>query len=83
MTREQLRLLKEIMAVQFSLIDFNLYLNTHPRDKKALEDYNRCLRRLKDLKDYYQDTYGPLSAMVASEFPWQYIETEWPWQIEY
>ena len=33
--KERLELLKEIMALEFSLVDLNLYLDTHPEDERA------------------------------------------------
>lgn len=83
MDREQLRLLKKIMEVEFAVLELNLYLNTHPRDESALEDFNQYVRQLRNLKQEYRDQYGPLSARCPSGYPWQYPAMEWPWQINY
>ncbi|AGB42425.1 hypothetical protein Halha_2551 [Halobacteroides halobius DSM 5150] len=83
MDREQMRLLKKMMALEFAGIEYNLYLNTHPQDKQALRDHNKIVRELEDLKEYYQETYGPIIAMEDSECPWQYPKTAWPWEIKY
>ena len=39
-SRDRLELLKEIMAVDFSLVELNLYLDTHPLDQRALRLHN-------------------------------------------
>ncbi len=83
MTRVQLRELRRIQELEFRLLEFNLYLNTHPRDKKALEKFNQTARELNRVKDNYQQQYGPLTAKRESDFPWQYPQTAWPWQISY
>lgn len=83
MTREQLAMLKEIMALEFTVLELSLFLNTHPLDREALEDHNRFARKLRDLKMEYQRMYGPLRSKCVSRYPWQYISTPWPWQIEY
>ncbi len=83
MTREQLAMLKEIMALEFTVLELNLFLNTHPRNREALEDHNRFARDLRNLKMEYQKMYGPFQSTCPSQYPWQYISMPWPWQIEY
>jgi len=36
MNPNQAQLLKEVIAADFTLIDLNLYLNTHPYDQNAI-----------------------------------------------
>ncbi|GAB6099573.1 spore coat protein CotJB [Halanaerocella petrolearia] len=81
--REQLAMLKRIMALEFTAIEFNLYLNTHPDDRRAFRDHNETVRELMELRMKYQDEYGPIVAMHPTEYPWRYIETAWPWEIDY
>ena len=81
--RERLELLKEIMAIDFSNIELNLYLDTHPVDQKALAIKNDYVMKLKKLEDEYQTKYGPLTQSVASDCPWAWIEDPWPWEIDY
>jgi len=83
MDQNQANLLKDIMAVDFTLIDLHLYLDTHPCDQKALAIYNNCLQRSKMLRDTYERLYTPLNATASfSRFPWQWIENPWPWDRE-
>ncbi len=83
MNREQLEALKELMAQQFTVLEFQLYLDTHPTDQRALMEYNEACRQLMVLKQRYQQAYGPLTFCEASDYPWQWIEEPWPWQICY
>ncbi|MGM0470947.1 MAG: spore coat protein CotJB [Bacillota bacterium] len=97
MNRQELELLKKIMALEFIVLEFSLYLNTHPCDEDALEDQQYYACKLKDLKRTYHQEYGPLTARCCNkEYPWYsncseqqgrylwtYIDSPWPWQINY
>ena len=83
MTREELKLLKEIQALEFTVLEFALYLDTHLDDQAALEEYNDYAQQLREARMEYQDRYGPLHIMHPSDYPWEYPESPWPWQIEY
>lgn len=84
MDREQLRLLKELMALEFAALDFNLYLDTHPNDQRALTECATLSQQAMVAREQYQQCYGPLTADCAqSGFPWQWIDEPWPWQICY
>ena len=79
MTRDEL--LKNITALDFYIIDLNLYLNTHPTDAEALNLYNTSVRKAKDMREEYTKQYGMLLANSSeSKLPWQWIENPWPWQ---
>ncbi len=78
-TREQL--LQEITALDFYIIDMHLFLDTHPDETEAIEVYNNCVKRVRELREQYNRQYGMLLAnMSTSEAPWQWIENPWPWQ---
>jgi len=81
---ERARLLDEIRAIEFMTIELNLYLDTHPDDRKALNDYNSYTKQLMALKDEYQRLYGPLSnfGTAVSEYPWAWLNEPWPWELD-
>ena len=54
------RLMERIAMCEFTCIDLNLYLDTHPNDAAALSDYNFYAEQLAQLKDLYVENYGPL-----------------------
>ena len=82
-TSKQLRRLRAIQDLQFTVLELNLFLDTHPENRNALDDYNEAIMELRRLKDEYQKNYGPLIALFPSDYPWQYPKTDWPWQIDY
>lgn len=78
-----INLLREIQAVDFTVYDLSLFLNTHPECRRALEDHNRFVQRSKQLKSTYEQRYGPLRLDSVSQFPYRYINDPWPWEIRY
>lgn len=74
-------LLREVMAADFTVIDLNLYLNTHPYEQKAIWIYNNSVQQAKMLRDRYEKMYGPLTPMyINHKNTWQWIESPWPWE---
>lgn len=82
-SKERLELLKGIMAIEFSLMDLNLYLDTHPTDRRALTIFNDYTMRLVDMKRDYEEEFAPLTVSTPSGYPWRWIENPWPWEIDY
>lgn len=82
---QQVKLLKEIMSLEFTAVELNLYLDTHPGDMRALAEYNHVTQMLGTLKSAYEQVYGPLSNFgnTPGQYPWRWTEEPWPWQIEY
>ena len=60
----------------------NLYLDTHPNDCRAMNEYNCYVRQLQSLKREYEMQYGPLMNFghSLSPCPWRWIEEPWPWE---
>ncbi|HHV30435.1 spore coat protein CotJB [Acetivibrio mesophilus] len=81
MNPNQAKLLKEVMAADFTLIDLNLYLNTHPYDQNTIILFNNCAQRARMLRNEYERLYGPLTAQNSTtKCPWQWINSPWPWE---
>ena len=79
MTRDEaLMLLSEL---DFTALDLQLFLNTHPHDKKALEQYNKAVGEAKRVRDYFESNFGPLTGILSKSdeqfFSW--IDNPWPW----
>lgn len=78
MTRE--KMLDEVMAVDFMLVDLQLFLNTHPYDQRALSIYMSYVQKSRWLRSNYERMYGPLKATASNTFPWPWIKSPWPWE---
>jgi spore coat protein JB len=84
MRTEQLELLKALQALEFSALDFNLYLNTHPDDQRALAEYSNMVREVQRLRNAYIRAYGPLMAEDNVDLScWRWASDPWPWDIHY
>jgi spore coat protein JB len=77
------RLLHELQAVDFVLVELNLYLDTHPNDANALQQYNDCVRRRQQVAGQFEALYGPLLHFGHSYQPngWKWSSSPWPWQV--
>lgn len=58
----KMELLKEIMAVDFTIIDLSLYLNTHPADREAIAKHNSFVAQSRILKDQYEKHFSFLKS---------------------
>lgn len=78
---EKEQLLQFINEVSFAVTDINLYLDTHPCDKEALQYY----QKYRDLREKavaeYERKFGPITADgVESDCYWTWVEKPWPWK---
>jgi spore coat protein JB len=75
------RLLKEVMAADFTLIDLALYLNTHPTDQRALALYRNAVQHAMITRQKFEQMYGPLTQLHGADCnTWRWIESPWPWE---
>jgi spore coat protein JB len=78
-------LLKQLTALDFVTVDMNLYLDTHPNDQAAIEEYNKAVGEAKAVRRDYEKIYGPVSDFRtpsdAKQFTW--INGPWPWEKEF
>lgn len=79
---EQAQLLTYLDALCFATIDINLYLDIYPDDKDMIALFNQYRKELNQLKEEYQNKYGPIltdsDANLAYPFAW--INSPWPWE---
>lgn len=76
-------LMRQIQMLDFYAVELNLFLDTHPDDQQALQDYQYILQQSKQLRTVYENRFGPLnnfhSAVVNSNL-WNWIDEPWPWE---
>ncbi len=75
-------LLKKISTYQFAVFDLQLFLDTHPNDKKTLEKMNEYKNAVKPLIKEYEEKFGPLTKSMTSSNNWSWIMGPWPWETE-
>ncbi len=77
----QCELMRKISEYQFIAVELNLYLDTHPQDADARDDYLFYSEKLMELISAYEAQYGPL--MNFGHSPTEvgcYVCSEWPWE---
>ncbi|OLO39177.1 spore coat protein CotJB [Alkalihalophilus pseudofirmus] len=76
-------LMKQLQAVDFVLIDLTLYLDTHPKDTNAIQQFNEMAQARQQLKIEVEKIYGPLQQYgnSYSGYPWNWNESPWPWEL--
>ena len=76
-------LLEEIQAIDFVIVELNLYLDTHPQDLEAIKQFNEATLKSMELKQHFEQQFGPLMnfGRSFSGYPWSWNETPWPWQV--
>ena len=74
-------LAEQIRALGFVKAELELYLDTHPHCKTALDYYYKTIQELRRLVEEYENTVGPLTAMgnMSTEH-WHWVDGPWPWQ---
>jgi spore coat protein JB len=81
--KEYYQLLEEIQAVDFVLVELTLYLDTHPTDAGAIQQYNQYAQFSKQLKQKFEMSFGPISfgGINPSNEYWTWKSGPWPWQV--
>ena len=78
------RMMKQsIESLCFSILETELYLDTHPRDAKALQMLREYRRRKRDAIATYEAKFGRY-IVTKSDVPatdrWSWIDSPWPWE---
>jgi spore coat protein JB len=75
--------LEEIQAIDFALVELTLYLDTHPNDHQAMQQFNEYAQQAMQLKRNFETKYGPLQQYGNSytDGNWSWGTSPWPWQI--
>ena len=81
-TNEQARMLTTLSALEFAAHDINLYLDLHPEDRDMIELYNQYRIESNELRDKYENAYGPIlaSSNATNQIPWNWKNSPWPWE---
>ncbi|GGE19103.1 spore coat protein CotJB [Marinithermofilum abyssi] len=81
MNKDYYRMLGELQAIDFVILELNLYLDTHPDDPQARQQYDEYSRVRKQLKERFEDAFGPLNNYGASPTFGNWSSSPWPWQV--
>ncbi len=77
-------ILRELTALDFMLVDLQLFLDTHPDDTEALNRYNAILAQANTLREQYESICGPLYSFRSfNRCSWEWFRDPWPWQYSF
>lgn len=76
-------LLLQLQELDFVLVELNLYLDTHPGDAQAIQQYNQLVHQRMQLAHHFEANFGPLMHFghSHSRSPWEWNNVPWPWQV--
>ncbi|WP_170006143.1 spore coat protein CotJB [Bacillus fonticola] len=76
-------LLEKIQEADFVLVELTLYLDTHPNDYDAMQQFNQFAQYSKQLKSQFENNYGALQQYGNSytDENWSWGTAPWPWQV--
>lgn len=82
---ERQRMLNEIGKVDFALKDLNLYLDTHPYDQQAIEQFKQYNRMKNQMTKEYTKAYGPINLGILDDDmrEWKWSLQPFPWEGGY
>ncbi len=80
---EKERMLLEVQMYSFALQDLNLYLNTHPTDKRVMSLFTKYKVNYNKALEQYENKYGglELTRVNSDNTYWQWNMCPWPWEV--
>lgn len=81
---KQTAMLRKVQEMEFVAIELALFLDTHPCDGDALNDFNCAAEILDKYKREYEEEFGPLLGFGMgglSKNGWQWAQGPWPWEL--
>ena len=72
--------LAELQTMAFALQELALYLDTHRKDKEALEMYRAYQKIYAEGRRKYEKEYGPLNHMSMDGDTYRWLDDPWPWE---
>ena len=80
MNRDEI--LSYLTMLDFNLVEFQLYLDTHPEDTEAIAKYNETADEAAAVRMTYERAFGPVCSFRSESnkelFTW--INSPWPWE---
>jgi spore coat protein JB len=83
MPKEFYQMMEELQQTDFVLVELQLYLDTHPDDANAIQQFNQFSMKRRMIKEQFEAQFGPLQGFgnSYSGYPWGWNDEPWPWQV--
>lgn len=82
---EKTTLKRKIDALDFSIHEIVLFLDTHPNNRQAINMLREYRRQRREAIANYETKCGPYIKTVDDVSPkdyWNWIDSPWPWERE-
>jgi spore coat protein JB len=82
---EHEHLRKKIHQYDFSILEAELYLDTHPDCQRALSVLNELRVQRKALVKAYEERFGRYIVTkkdAGKDGKWEWIDSPWPWEAK-
>ncbi len=76
-------LMREIEKLAFVKTETELFLDTHPDCRAALDYYYGIVDRLDGLRLEYANRFGPVCAAEVVGERWSWVDGAWPWHTDF
>ena len=75
---------KKIHAYDFAILEFGLYLDTHPWDTRALNKRQALQKERRELVAQYERQFGPyiVKCTQVQGNRWSWVDNPWPWEYK-
>ena len=74
-------LMKKIQALSFAMVETELFLDTHPNCRHALDYYKDLRDNYRAATEEYSARFTPITSGMITGCEWKWAMGEWPWQI--
>ena len=74
---------RKIFEIDFALHELNLFLDSHPTNKKAAELLAGYRVQRRELVEIYESQFGKLIICpedAPAEVCWEWLKGPWPWE---
>jgi spore coat protein JB len=80
---DRLQSLRQLQEIDFVMLELNLYLDTHPCDLRAIQQFNGLSGRRAQIRQAYEAQFGPLYhfGLSYNRYPNGWNEGPWPWEV--
>ena len=80
---ERMMMKRRIDALDFAILETELFLDTHPHDRRAMQMLCEYRRRRQDEIARYESRFGDYIVTTDDVNPsdhWEWINSPWPWE---
>ena len=73
-------MMDKLRAIDFALIEINLYLDAYPKCRRAMEQYCKLIRERQKLAETINNSGNPLTSFENGCGEWNWVKGPWPWE---